>query len=113
MTKVKLLILNSYLQLCALYKILKIMPVDAYNDGIITSRMLTHTYYAQNYAYRHNLPTPTPHRNVVVINEDGSTCCLNDTEHRQSERELACTSMTNCTNLHRVTIKDMKTLIFS
>ena len=37
--------------------------------------------------------------NVVVINEDGSTCCLNDTEHGQSERGLASTSTTNYTNL--------------
>jgi hypothetical protein len=41
--------------------------------------------------------------NVVVINEDGFTCCLNDTVHGQSERRLACTSTTNYTNLHKVT----------
>ena len=37
--------------------------------------------------------------NVVVINEDCSTCCLNDTEHGQNERGLASTSTTNYTNL--------------
>ena len=37
--------------------------------------------------------------NVVDIDEDGSTCCLNDTEHGQSERRFSRTSTTSNPNL--------------
>ena len=48
-SKVNLLMLKQLLAIVYL-KILKIMPIDAYNASIILKCLATHTYYAQNYA---------------------------------------------------------------